>query len=210
MKKYIFLLVATIILGFVAGNKASGQCEVCQTPFYNYCFILDPLPTSCGPGRAVFCYDISYCPNAISIQVVEVEAPPDCIDEAWDYLYNWVRNNIQELCGYKPCSEPPPMTIYYSVPICGEVTWYGVINRVAFRAHPGPCDLRCTIEMLWCYDYNTNKPVVTEVNRYLTGTGTCPYIPYGRDPLAPPEFKYIPGEFWRINCTRILEVIYCN
>jgi len=212
MKRIYLVLVLTIFLGFVAGNKASGQdgCEVCAGyGLYQYCYVLDFQLPGCTPSRAVFCYDISNCPNGITIQVVELESDPDCEDASWDYVYQWVKANIQSLCGNKPCDEPPPTTVYYSVPICGRVTWLGTVGpkgRVINRAYPGPCDKRCTFVLQICTQ--NGEKHIEELGHYITGNGNCEIRWYGNTDLTgghPVEegLEFELGKIWTLDCVRV-------
>jgi hypothetical protein len=223
MKKIYFALLLTIFLGFVAGNKASGQsgCEVCAGySEYQYCYILDfQLPGCSTPSHAVFCFDASDCPNGITIQVVELDSDPACEDASWDYVHQWVKDSVQTLCGYKPCAFPPPARIYYSVPICGKVTWLGTVGpngRVRYRAYPGNCDKRCTFVYDICYDYEHNQQIRNLVTHYITGSGNCNAIGYGSQSLIDewpnlhlaldPNYKYEIGKIWELDCVQVLSV----
>jgi len=206
MKKIYLVLLLTLVLGFVAGNKAQGQgdCQNCP-PQYPFCYILN-IPNDICPGeeqRTVkFCYNIENCPNRIDIYIMELEIGPECYFEFWDWFPNWIGNNIASLCGYKPCDEPPPMEINYTVPICGRVEWYGSHRRLVYRYGEGSCDKRCVTKILWCM--RGNQSFWQIVNRTVIGNGNCPEIPYGDET----EFPFTtdpnnPFYSWQLDCTKI-------
>ncbi|QLH53166.1 MAG: hypothetical protein CH6_0869 [Candidatus Kapaibacterium sp.] len=214
MKKYIFLLVATIILGLVAGNKASGQvgCEVCVSPLPGSCYELTfSIPGCCDSLTAVFCYECGVTRPSITLYVAEISYCPQCEDAAWDFVHQWALDNIDKLCGSWPCNTPPPFEVYYTVPVCAEVQWNGATGRVTVRAHPGSCDKRCTEKYEWCRDYSTTPPTTQRrlVERYPSGNGTCEYFPYGNAPGTPPEYQYDPNINWRLECVRNLAKPTC-
>ena len=205
MKKIYFVLLLTIFLGFVAGNKASGQgvCQNCpqQYPFCYTLTIPESVCPSLEPNTVTFCYDIEYCPNRIDIFVLELEIRLECYNDFWDWFLNWIGNNIASLCGYKPCDEPPPMEIYYTVPICGRVEWYGSHRKLVYRYGQGDCDKRCVSKVLWCINGNQNYWFF--VSKTVIGTGDCPEINYMDLFSTDPASQYYQ---WGIDWTRIIGV----
>ncbi len=213
MKTKYILLVFAIIFGFAASNKASGQngCEACVYPWPNMCYILNfNIPGCSGDMQAVFCYECGVTAPIIKIRVAELTYCPECDDAAWDYVYNWAKQNWDLLCGIKPCDEPPQIEFTITKPICAELIWSRTVGRIRAITHSGDCDLRCTEKWQVCIDYSGGIPVKREtlLERYPSGNGSCEYIPHGDDPDAPPEYR-LDQDYWRIPCSRITRTANC-
>ncbi|MGB9772327.1 MAG: hypothetical protein ACPLX7_10205 [Candidatus Kapaibacteriota bacterium] len=209
MKKIYFIVV--IVLYLALGKiflKAQDACQNC-TGYYPFCYVLE-IPTdvcpSNQPSYVVFCYDIKDCPNQIHIGIVYMEIDPSCFYQIWEFFPNWLRSNIVNLCGYKPCDEPPPMEIYYTVPICGSVEWIGAQRRLIYRnSNNFDCDKRCITKYLFCIDgFETHW---VPVSKTIIGIGDCPEIPYGDGTIYPfTTDPTNPNFYWQIECTKIIGV----
>ena len=207
MKKIYLVLLVTIILGFVAENKASGQdgCLNCPAEF-PFCYIAYIPPSVCPTGGTVtVCFNIQDCPNLVSIYVTDVSAAPECMVNVFTwFINNWVRDSLRWICGYKPCSEPPPVDLYYFVPICGKVKWDGETRRLTYERKHGDCRKDCLTHIRWCMDGNEWRWEI--VSKTIIGSGTCPEINY----IDPPYYFSTDSTSehyrWEIECTRIIGV----
>jgi len=181
MKKIYLVLLISLLLGFVAGSKAKGQvgCEVCIAP--KLCYILTFDLPGCPGNRVVFCYECLVTARIVRVDVAELSTCPGYEDQAWDYFYEWVRNNIGEICVGPVCGSSPPMELYITRPMCAEVLCEGSPRRIIYKAHPGPCDRRCYSKYLRCIDYSQSPPqiVYTLVECRPIGEGSCPPPPDG-------------------------------
>lgn len=205
-------MIALLLFSFVVGNKASAQpgCEVCIAP--SLCYILTFDLPNCPGNRAVFCYQCGVTAPWIHVDITELTTCPGYEDQAWDYVYQWVRDNIDELCISKSCDDPPPMEVYITRPICAEVKCEGTPRRLTYKAHPGTCDRRCYSKYLWCRDYSSNPPTTyfEATECYPVGNGTCNFPPYGgygcidSEPPWRLECGGVPG----VNC--VLQYGRCN
>jgi len=186
MKKIYVVLLISLLLGFVAGSKAKGQCEYCQYPY-----LCEPISYSivCNgvtvPLTAWICYDCNNNNQAYYIQVLEIKYEAiyepyylQCEDAVWDSLWANIKRRTFELCGYVPC--PQSVTVYRTIPLCGELIYEGPPGHefVRKRFHPGDCNQRCVLQVKICYDFNTNIFREEVISSYLTL------------PDCPPEAQY--------------------
>jgi hypothetical protein len=200
MKKIYFVLLLTIFLGFVAGNKASGQpgCEICQAP--NLCQILTFDVPCAGRVEALLCYRCEY-PRIIYLNILEIRylnieytnLTSQCEDYVWDLVRSTVFQVAPELCGYENCAFDSS-TVYYTVPLCGELDYGPIVSNpdhlwVRKKAFPGACDQRCLEEWRLCWDSNTGQRKCRLVSQQLFGNGECPG-PYPLAEQLKPPFEY--------------------
>ncbi|MEJ5287624.1 MAG: hypothetical protein WHV60_10485 [Bacteroidota bacterium] len=184
MKKYIILLVATIILGFVTGNKASGQCEVCQQP--NLCYVLTFDLPDCPSIQAVICYTCAVTHLQAYFQIYLRNVCLGMEDEAYNYARNWVLNNYAMLCGSTPC-EVESAKLTFTRPICGRVEY--VNGRINIYKGNWDCYKQCIEEWEWCWcncvpgqcwDDKCPNPHVhwAPISFTIEGNGNCKPLPY--------------------------------
>lgn len=182
MKKILFSLVV-IILSFIAYNQAEAQCQYCIAPKLCHTFTL--YVNGCGDVTYTVCYECGvagrYVYRADFLKVTDV--PVGCEDAVWDAGYEWVRNNVSQLCGSVACDQGIGKLII-TRPICA--------NQIYDASNPGKytleydrtaCDSRCVTEFEWCYCNCTpdcweppcpkKHMKSTVLNSYIEGVDNC-------------------------------------
>jgi len=210
MKKIYLVLLVTLILGFAAGSKVSGQpgCENCVAPWSCTTFT---LTINCNgvefPVEYSVCYFCSPTAPVVDAQITRIDGIPIgsiCYWIAKEAGERWILENGIQLCGVLPCEESVKTFKIYQ-PVCADLlfnqngTYTALLNTT--------CDLKCVTEYEWCWcrcirGICWDLETCTEGEGYpkirwrliggpwLEGSGDCNYIP------AVPQ----PGT--RINCQK--------
>jgi len=154
MKKIYFVLLLTIFLGFVAGNKASGQpgCENCIAPWSCTTFT---LTINCNgvdfPVEFTVCYFCWVDQPRVDAEITRVDGIPigsNCYYAALQAAENWILEHGIELCGTVPCQqEIKRFRIYF--PVCANVI---LLNYPQYMILiNSQCDSKCYNEYEWCW-----------------------------------------------------------
>ncbi|ROL55648.1 hypothetical protein D9V84_11195 [Bacteroidetes/Chlorobi group bacterium Naka2016] len=193
MKKYIILLVATIILGFVAGNKASGQpgCENCFAPWL--CSTFTTTVNCNGVVRTIevtVCYYCYLTRPEVDVEVLSIRGIPVggiCWEIAQDAVSNWILEHGMELCGNLPC-DVGRKTFKISYPICADLVYH---ENGTYDFFPNQsCEKKCSTEVSWCWcnctpdcDPSQNctphivfYPPIGQWIWFPEGNGNCEYL----------------------------------
>jgi hypothetical protein len=210
MKKIYFVLLLTIFLGFVAGNKASGQpgCENCIAPWSCTTFT---LTINCNgvdfPVEYTVCYFCWVDQPRVDAEITRVDGIPigsNCYWNAREAGVRWILEHGIELCGVLPC-EVSMKTFKIYEPVCADLLFN---QNGTYSIYLNPeCDLKCVREFEWCWcqcvrgicwddEDCTEGEGYPKVhwrqisNPQLEGSGSCTYNP------SQPK----PGT--RINCQK--------
>jgi len=154
MKKIYFVLLVTLILGFAAGSKASGQpgCENCVAPWSCATFT---LTINCNgvefPVEYTVCYFCSPTAPVVNVVTMRVGGLPigtNCYYTALQAAENWILENGIELCGTIPCQyQIKRFRIYF--PTCSDVILLDD-HKYIISINP-QCDYKCYNEYEWCW-----------------------------------------------------------
>jgi len=223
MRRIYLVLLLTIFLGFVAGNKASGQsCDKC--PPYHICIPLNFSLPGCDNIMVTLCVRCGVAaPNILWLGVQYDNVCPGYEEQIEQYVNDFIRNNTAAICGAVPCHEQT-LTVYFQRPLCGDVYWDG--NRYHISAGAANCNNWCLDERAWCWcncvpgecwdeekcgdeaqpffdyrhiQYSQTNPGACEFFRY--GYGECVE---GLDPEYP--FRFASGRPWNepLRCVQII------
>jgi hypothetical protein len=221
MKKIYFALLLTIFLGFVAGNKASGQdmCQYCQYP--RFCNVIT-FDVTCGgnifPVEATICIE---CRDGFVylMQLLEFKVPAafeqylsdwDCQDIMWDSLNAHVHRDALNLCGMVPC--PQTVELWRTIPLCGVFIYYETPTHEKYtirRFLPGDCNKRCVKKVKLCYNLETQQYEEREVLESKV-EGTCP-----RNPNDVIDWNLVKNlidqgvQYIRFDCAELWSVLGC-
>ena len=109
MKTNLVIICCFIFTAFLS-NAAYGQCDACISP--KQCYVQSLKLGACGSPTAYLCYECSPTSNSVHVQVLEIKgigtADDDCAQVAWDATFDWVKDNVNVLCGSIPCDRDPP------------------------------------------------------------------------------------------------------
>jgi hypothetical protein len=171
MKKIYFVLLLTIFLGFVAGNKASGQpgCENCIAPWSCTTFT---LTINCNgvdfPVEYTVCYFCWVTQPRVDAVITRIDGIPigsDCYYAALQAAENWILEHGIELCGTLPCEvEVKTFRIYQ--PLCADEIRNPQTNTSMILLNNN-CNWKCVSEWEWCWcscDRNCKKPCCNRPN----------------------------------------------
>jgi len=192
MKKIYLVLLVTLILGFVAGNKANGQpgCENCVAPWSCTTFT---LTINCNgvefPVEYTVCYFCSPTAPIVDAQITRIDGIPigtNCYWIAKEAGERWILENGIELCGVLPC-EVSVKTFRIYEPICADEIKNPNTNTFIVLLN-NSCDWRCVSVWEWCWcscDQNCDRPCCRRpnvigcvhyqlLNRYRESNQECP------------------------------------
>ncbi len=217
MKKIYVFLLFVFLFGFVAMDKASGQsCDKCLPN--SACIPLTFDLPGCDSVKVTLCVRCGVTNPSIYWRGVTYEnICPGYENEIKQYVENWIRENTLEICGNRPCQEPPPFQVYFSKPLCGDVFWDG--SRYHIYDAGVNCQNYCLDERAWCWcncvpgecwDDECERRGGTPYFNYFhiryseTNPGACDFVPYGYHPATPTNLKFEGGAWTEpLRCVRI-------
>ncbi|MEJ5287627.1 MAG: hypothetical protein WHV60_10500 [Bacteroidota bacterium] len=183
MKKYIFLLVATIILGFVVENKARADCP----PGWDEATIIQPYIGDCRI-KIIYCYKCGVTgaePSNIKITFYGWDNPesPDCIGEIpFEIVWEAIRQSFFNKCQIPDCNTGNTLRVVVEYPICAKI-----IN-LGYTSIEIPCSFNyyCQFVMNICYSGNGQYQSSCEGWQTYGDPNSC--LPQ-RPPLPPPGYE---------------------
>ncbi len=187
MKKIILFLFITMFVLLISCFELKSQCEKCLFP--NLCTQFTLSVPNCGNIKYTICYRCFS--NSVHADIIEMEGIT-CTDEqgldaVWDAGFQWIRDNMSELCGTMPC-QIGSKTVIITRPMCATLVHLGSQPGTYKVKFDNSCDKRCTKEFEWCWCDCINIPnhcwnrdcIVlgphirfTYISSYVTGNGIC-------------------------------------
>lgn len=201
MKKSILIMLITLISIFSLNEAKADECQACLAP--KQCYVLNFSINGCQ-CQATLCYTCAVSNPSWDVDVLGVSTScPGIVDQAWDYVYNWIDNNMNVLCGAYDCNINGYKTVKITKFSCAKYEWDGAILRIV-EDRDNCSSGRCTIEQQSCYcnckspcGYPGCTPHWITINKNYYTTGTLCTTP------KPDPSVFIAGVKLTLNCINI-------
>ena len=209
MKRNLVIICCFIFTALLS-YEAKAQCEDCISP--KQCMEVTYYADGCGHPTAYICYECSPTSNYVHVEVLEIRniyASEECVDVSWDALFEWIKNNVDKLCGNIDCDDGHTY-LKITKPKCANLIYDHDNGSISIQVDITLCgDRRCVTEYEWCTCYCTpscwdpkcntqpSYTKITPISGSWVGTGSCDFTPYG------PGTDYPFTHSWIINCQEL-------